>query len=284
MTPLQIGSLAGALVAAAAWCASRSVRRAPRSLHVARRALYGDSRHSLADTTLGQWVEHRMGEQLATIGMGAADVITRAATFAGIAGFAVLAAAAALMAYGVIAVSALWLAAALAAAAAAALLSVHDHSSKVERRRRTLRLASNEFVQLIAVGLSTDQSVEEAVRFALTVGRGDAVDALRSELSTAPQRGVAIWEAIDEVGRRWGIRELGELAGSIERQALQGVSIGETVAALATAMRAKTLDQLERDADAANANLAGPTIGFVVTTIVFLAYPLTQRIGEAFGG
>ena len=49
-------------------------------------------------------------------------------------------------------------------------------------------------------------------------------------------------------------------------------------------MRAKALDELERDADKANANLSGPTIGFVVTTIVFLAYPLAQRISDAFGG
>ena len=40
----------------------------------------------------------------------------------------------------------------------------------------------------------------------------------------------------------------------------------------------------ERDADQANANLSGPTIGFVVSTIVFLAYPLAQRISDAFGG
>ena len=73
-------------------------------------------------------------------------------------------------------------------------------------------------------------------------------------------------------------------ATSVERQGLQGVSIGSTVATLAEAMRARALDQLERDADRANANLAGPTIGFVVTTIVFLAYPLALRISEAFGG
>ena len=45
-------------------------------------------------------------------------------------------------------------------------------------------------------------------------------------------------------------------------------------------MRAKALDELERDADRANANLSGPTIGFVVSTIVFLAYPLAQRISD----
>jgi hypothetical protein len=70
----------------------------------------------------------------------------------------------------------------------------------------------------------------------------------------------------------------------VERQGTQGVSIGESVAALATGMRARALDELEREADKANANLSGPTVGFVVATVVFLAYPLAQRISEAFGG
>jgi hypothetical protein len=65
---------------------------------------------------------------------------------------------------------------------------------------------------------------------------------------------------------------------------LQGVSIGDSVSTLAASMRSTALDRLEREADKANANLSGPTIGFVVTTIVFLAYPLAQRISDAFGG
>ena len=137
---------------------------------------------------------------------------------------------------------------------------------------------------IVAVGLTTDQSVEEAIRFALSVGNSGAFDELRSEIDTAPQRGVPVWEALDEFGRRVEVRELCEFAASIERQGLQGVSISETVSTLAASMRAKALDQLEREADKANANLSGPTIGFVVTTIVFLAFPLAQRINEAFGG
>ncbi len=62
------------------------------------------------------------------------------------------------------------------------------------------------------------------------------------------------------------------------------MSITATVAAMAIALRQRALDRLERDADRANAALAGPTLCFVVTTLVFLAYPLAVRIREAFGG
>ena len=159
-----------------------------------------------------------------------------------------------------------------------------DVKTRIERRRRDLRLAANDFVQLVAVGLTTDQSVEEAIRFALDVGSGDGFEIIRAEVTSAPRRGVPLWDALEAVGETYGVRELGEFAASVERQGMQGVSIGATVASMASAMRAKALDELERDADRANANLSGPTIGFVVATIVFLAYPLAQRISEAFGG
>jgi Flp pilus assembly protein TadB len=93
-----------------------------------------------------------------------------------------------------------------------------------------------------------------------------------------------VWDALRDVADVYEIRELEEFATSVERQGLQGVSISATVASMAVAMRERALDELERSADKANANLAGPTIGFVVATIAFLAYPLAQRISDAFGG
>jgi len=175
-------------------------------------------------------------------------------------------------------------AASVVVAAMAGWTSFHSVAERVQRAQRALHQAANDFVQLVAVGLTTDQSVEEAIRFAVRVGGSPAFATLRYEILSAPQRGVAVWDAIEELGRSTGIGELVEFATAVERQGLQGASIGDSVAALASSMRAAALDQLERDADRANANLSGPTVGFVVATVVFLAYPLAQRISEAFGG
>jgi Flp pilus assembly protein TadB len=203
---------------------------------------------------------------------------------AALVGVSVGAAVAGLTVLGLLPVGVIGLVLPVLCAALAGWLQVREIAGRIERRRKELRQAAGDFVQLVAVGLTTDQSVEEAVRFALGVGTTDAFAALRRQVSAAPARGVAVWDAIDEFGRRYGVRELCEFAASVERQGLQGVSITDTVAALAAGMRAKALDELERDADRANANLSGPTIGFVVATIVFLAYPLAQRISDAFGG
>lgn len=296
MNPLQVGAAVGALVATGMWCIAVALQRAPRSLDAVRRRMYGgpagEQRSAstagwagaIARGPAGRWVEHRFGVGLEIAGLGSLAVVSRVLTSAGIVLFATLGAVAALIAVGALPLSPLWPVVALSCAVLAGWVVIHDVGSRVAGQRKALRRASNDFVQLVAVGLTTDQSVEEAVRFALSVGAGDAFEMIRAEVEAAPQRGIAVWESLDEFGRRVGVRELGELAASVERQGLQGVSISDTVASLAESMRAKALDELEREADRANANLAGPTIGFVVSTIVFLAYPLAQRIGEAFGG
>lgn len=306
MNPLQVGALAGLLVAAAVGCVVLALQRAPRSLASARRRLYGYEvagglfpRHDtgtnhdsaahlvaqrLAAGAVGRMVVRRWGAGLHTIGLTVADVVSRVLASTGIMLFAVGGAVSALTATGLLSPSLLWPVLTLVLAVMAGWITVHDITGRIERRHRELRQAANDFVQLTAIGLTTDQSVEEAIRFALAVGASDAFAALRAELEAAPQRGLAVWEALDEFGCRHQVRELSEFAASIERQGLQGVSISDTVSSMAAAMRAKALDHLEREADAANANLAGPTIGFVVTMVVFLAYPLAQRIGEAFGG
>ena len=246
-----------------------------RLVHASTEPLVGPVRRAL---------ERSVGDGLLLMRRSAHEAATRVVLAAVALAFVTLCLLGSVMAVGVVPASPWWLVLVAGAAVAGAWVMWSDTRSTVARRRREFRRTTTDFIQLVAVGLTTDQSVEEAVQFALGVGDSDLFDLLRDELATAPMRGVPLWEAIDQLGRTFHQRELCEFAGSIERQGTQGVSITETVNSLATAMRAKALDELEREADRANANLSGPTIGFVVATMVFLAYPLAVRIGEAFGG
>ncbi|MDP2291262.1 MAG: hypothetical protein Q8M22_08735 [Actinomycetota bacterium] len=301
MNPWHVGAAAGLLTSGGLWCAALSVRRAPRSLAAARVQLHGVGRsmsgaahagstrrdqlvRAVAAAGPGRWAVRRFGDGLEVAGLSPIEVIGRLVVVSGGTFFAALGVLSASTAIGVLPVSLLSPMAAALTAVLAGCFVVYDIRAKVERGRREMRRVANDFVQLVAVGLTTDQSVEEAIRFALEVGHSDAADPLRAALHAAPQRGVAVWDALDEVGMRLGIRELTELAASVERQGTQGVAIRDTVETLAASMRSRALDELEREADLANANLSGPTIGFVVATVVFLAYPLVHRVNEAFGG
>ena len=290
MSPLATAALVGPLLVAAACCVVMSANTSRRSVADVRAVLHAGgpmstttaSRAPIRRSFDGAVARH-FGPDLAIADLTADAVATRILTGAGAVGSTVALARTALAAIGASPATPWWLLLVVVAAGMAAAIVVADVRATVERRRRAMRRATNDFVQLLAVGLTTDQSVEEAVRFALGAGRGVELERLRDELDRAPLRGVSLWEAIDEIGDRYDQRELCELATSIERQGTQGVSIVDTVTSLATAMRERALDDLERDADRANANLVGPTIAFVCTTIVFLAFPLAIRISDAFG-
>ncbi|MBI4933161.1 MAG: hypothetical protein HY828_04740 [Actinobacteria bacterium] len=283
MSTLQTGAAFALLVGAALWCLARAMDRSPRSLASARSKMYGEASEARTGATTA-WVERHFGTSLELVDLTPSAVVGRVVLAAGIMAFAAVAAIASLTTTGLLPATPWWFALVVVLPMLAGWIMWHDVSTRIERRRRELRQAANDFIQLVAVGLTTDQSVEEAIRFALSVGSSEAFEYFRSDLATAPQRGVPVWDAIDAFGQRCEVRELCEFAHSVERQGLQGVSISDTAATLAASMRAKALDELEREADRANANLSGPTIGFVVTTIVFLAYPLAQRITDAFGG
>jgi Flp pilus assembly protein TadB len=307
MSPLPIAAVAAMMMTAAVAAVARGVRPRRRSLAQVRSLLYPTESISFATQPaqnrtspgitrslpgafsgaagpLARRIENTVGDGLRFVDMTATDVASRILVAVVGSIFVVACAAASLITIGALPPSRLWILAAMVVGAMAGWIIWSDVYGRVERRRREFRRTTTDFVQLVAVGLTTDQSVEEAIQFALSVGDSDMFELLRTELATAPLRGVPLWEALDQLGRRYQQRELSEFGASIERQGTQGVSITETVTTLATAMRERSLDDLEREADKVNANLAGPTICFVVTTVVFLAYPLAIRIGQAFGG
>lgn len=299
MNRLQAAALVALLTTAVVACLGRAVRPPRRSVTAARTALRATSTtwpdtaaRGEADARLGQrlggpvaaLVHRSIGGDLHLIGTTADEVAARAVVAFTGGVFTVMLSIGALMALGTVPVSPLWLVLAVGVGGAAVMVIWTDLRNRIARHRRDMRRAITDFVQLVAVGLTTDQSVDEAVQFALGVGDSEIFDLLRTEVATAPIRGVPVWEALDRFAREQQQRELAEFATAVERQGTQGVSITDSVLSLARALRERTLTDLEREADRTNANLAGPTMCFVVTTVVFLAYPLAIRIGEAFAG
>ena len=302
VSPLGAAAVATALLAMAVWSCVRAARPRPRTVAEVRAILHpnpdqlgarasspapaGGSAHSVAGAlgrSVTHTVEQRLGSGLSLIGMSAAEVAARIVSAATVMAVGSTVAVSAAAVIGVFPQTP-WVMVVVPLVAAAAIWSV---VSSIRRRIRDaeseLRRTTNDVVQLLAVGLTTDQSVEAALEFALGVGDSAMFSLLRDDIASAPLRGVSLWEAVDNIGRRTSQRELCELAAAIERQGTQGVSISETVGSLARTMRERVLANLERDADRANANLAGPTVAFVCTTLVFLAYPLATRISAAFG-
>ena len=302
MNRLQLAALAGLLIVVAMACAVRAWHRPVRPLAVIRRHLYHPDisptvgppqrRRSLtrqvagrlAGSSVGEWFTTRFEAELRDTATTVPDVLARLVAATAVGFFTTTGAVAALGAVNgrVLALPALTLGVVGAVVGPASVLS--DWQRRARRRRRQFTNAVTDYIQLVAVCLTSQRSAEQAVLYAAEVGEGSAFDALGHALTTAPAMGLSVWEAIDTVGVTYHVTPLRDLASSIERQATVGVTVDTTVAALAADLRRHGLDELQRDADRANATMIGPTTLFVVGVILFLAYPLAIRILDALGG
>ena len=159
---------------------------------------------------------------------------------------------------------------------------VADARARAIRRQRALRRVVNDFVQLLAIALTTNRSVEGSISFAADAGDGDGFDLLRQTISTAQPMGISVWDALTAMAETYDLPELRGLTTSLQRQAGVGVSVAATIRSEAKSMRDKQLSDLKDRADKANSNLSLPTMGMVFGMVMFLAYPIMRQISDAF--
>jgi hypothetical protein len=300
VTVLQAALAAATAAVLAGWCLWRAVAVAPPSVATVYRRLYGErfdntatagSRWErpaarlgrvLARTAVVERLAERRRFELRVADTTVVAVATRVVT-ATVVGFV-----AALVAIGLpVAVGAQipWWLTALAPFAVAALSGWYQYSSicsTLARRYSEFRAGVAAYIALVSVCLTTRRSATEAVHYAADVGTGRAFETIAAAVHAAPQMGLQAWEALDTVGAAYGARELEDLATSIANVTTVGVGVESTVVAVAARMRQVGLDDMQRHADRQTAAMFGPTMLFVLGTVAFLAYPLTQRVLDAF--
>jgi Flp pilus assembly protein TadB len=299
---LQVAAVAGLLVVAGLALGWRALRRTPTPLAQlqskvfrstptivvagpsARPTRWAGLAERLARSTLGLKLGSQLGTDLQLIDSSMPKVMADLAAGVVIAFMVAVLSITLLIALGVASPGPVWVFVPVLFALGGFAMVWGGVRSRTQTARRDLRQAVTDFVQLVAVCLTTNRSIEEAATFAARAGQGKGFDIILAALETAPQMGVTVWEALDTVGRTYKVPELRDLSSSVERQAQIGVGVVETVTQMATSMRARALDELQRAADQTDSNLVLPTTMFVFGMILFLAYPLATRIGQSFGG
>lgn len=299
MNRVQLAVVAAVGLCGGVWLIATALRPAPPSLAVVRRRLFataptltrtppprGDAVTrwitAVSGSRFGVWVEARLGSDLRIAEVAFPDALSRLLAGGLVIPMVAVVMLSALIGAGVLAVSVWWLVVPTVAAVFGVSVVWSDLRGRATRARRELRQGANDFIQLVAVCLTTHRSIEESALFAARAGEGRGFDLIRSGLETAPAMGVTAWEALDTIGRTYQIDELVDLAGSVERQAQIGVGVLDTVSSLAAVMRARALDELERAADRTDSTLFGPTMVFVFGVLLLLAYPLAVGITNAF--
>jgi hypothetical protein len=300
VTVLQAAFAAAVAVVLAGWCAWRAIAVSPPSVATVYRRLYGERFTAtapvtarwerptaaigriLAATATAQRLADRRMFELRAAEVTPTAVATRVVT-AAVVGFV-----AAIIAVGLpVAAGGEWpwwltVTAPFAVASLAGWFQYEAVSATLRRRYGEFRAGVAAYIALVSVCLTTRRSATEAVHYAAEVGTGKAFETIAAAVHAAPQMGLQAWEALDAVGAEFGARELEDLASSIANVATVGVGVESTVVAVAARMRQVGLDEMQRQADRQTAAMFGPTMLFVLGTVAFLAYPLAQRVLDAF--
>ena len=295
MSPTVTAVVVAVLSIAAVGATIRSFRPAPLTLRAVRARV--EPRHAipngpngnlsirvgrpLAAGSLGRGVEARLGSALTLTGYTVPTVIGTVIITVVATAFAMMVAAAALVASGRVSSPIIWLLVPFDAGLFGWRV-IGDVRTRAARRRAELHRVVNDFVQLLAVALTTNRSVEDALTFAADAGDGFGFDLLRQTIDTAQPMGLTVWDALSAMADTYELDQLRGLATSLQRQAGVGVSVAATIRTEAKAMRARQLPDITDRADKANANLSLPTMGMVFGMVLFLAYPVMQQISEAF--
>jgi hypothetical protein len=172
--------------------------------------------------------------------------------------------------------------AALGGAAAGVALAVTQLRARGARARAEFRTAVSQYLTLCSSVMAGGRSAEWAVRYAAGAGSGRAFETIDAALRAAPAMGRTTWDALAAVATDWAMPELGDLAAAIERATTLGGDAADAAGVIAQAMRARSLDAVERAADRANVKMLGPTYLFLAGFGLFLAFPLLDELSSSF--
>jgi Flp pilus assembly protein TadB len=166
----------------------------------------------------------------------------------------------------------------MAAATAGFVVPDLTARSQAAARRRSFRHALSSYLDLVNVLLAGGAGIETSLTAAAEAGDGWAFEALRDELVRARTLRRTPWACFGELGERWAIDELVELASSVRLAGEHGARIRASLAAKASALRAHQLARIEADAQSATERMGMPTVLMFVGFVGLLGYPAVQVI------
>jgi Flp pilus assembly protein TadB len=156
--------------------------------------------------------------------------------------------------------------------------------SQAAARRHAVRHALSSYLDLVNVLLAGGAGVETALHAAADAGDGPVFQRLRAALTRSRSARTSPWSALSDLGDRWGVDDLTELAASIQLAGEHGARVRTSIAAKAAAMRAHQMARIEADAHAATERMGLPTVLLFIGFLVLLGYPALHLIVGGFGG
>ncbi|MDP9386969.1 MAG: type II secretion system F family protein [Actinomycetota bacterium] len=217
-------------------------------------------------------------EDQRVVGLGAADLLARQ----GVGLVVGLAAGPALwvLARGAGAGLAVWVVAWVSGvgAIAGALLPPARVAAAARIRRRDFRSALVVFLDLVGLFLAAGRGIEGALDAASRAGAGWAFGEMADALHRARRAGESPWQGLDRLGTELGVLELREAARAALLAATEGARVRESLAAKASALRARSLAEAQEQAAASTERMAVPACLLLVCLVALITYPPVRAV------
>lgn len=152
--------------------------------------------------------------------------------------------------------------------------------SRAVAARRAWSHALTVFTDIVGIALAGGAGVEDALMDAAAAGSGPQLEHLAATLRAAQTRRQRLWDAIDELGASANIAPLRELAAAMSLAGDSGSRVRETLAAKATALRARQLAEVEADAQKASETMGIAPALMAIAAVVLIAYPAVATFLE----
>ena len=148
--------------------------------------------------------------------------------------------------------------------------------------RRNFRHALGAYLDVLVLLLAAQEGPESAMDLAAQAGQGPAFAELRRAVWQARLGGYAVWDTLDDLGRRLRIGELREVAAAGSLAGESGAAVRQSLTAKARSLRQAALAEAETTARQRSQALFGPLVLMGLGFVVFLVYPLLTNL--SFGG
>jgi Flp pilus assembly protein TadB len=141
------------------------------------------------------------------------------------------------------------------------------------RRRKSFRYGFSSFLDLVTVLLAGGSGIESALLMASETGDGQTFEQIRKSLRRSQVARTSPWDELADLGRRFGIDEIVEVAGSVELAGRHGARIRDTLVARAATLRHRQLSEIEAEAAAATERMGMPMVLLFIGFISLVGYP-----------
>lgn len=146
-----------------------------------------------------------------------------------------------------------------------------------ERRSEFVRTAVA-YLQLVAIQRAANSGVSTAMTQAAELSDSWTFRRIREELFRAGIDHVPPWDALNDLGEKVGVSQMGDIGDIMRLAGTAGSEVGDTLLARASALRDQMLSDAHGRANAATETMGAPVAFLFVMMLLALAYPVAMAL------